>query len=61
MTTVLVHGSPETSAIWDDLVPHLNIDGVVRLSRPDSAPQSHPALTVPRTTIGRGLPTNSGR
>jgi len=33
MTIVLVHGNPETEAIWDDLVPHLN-DGVVRLSPP---------------------------
>ena len=23
MTLVLVHGNPETEAIWDDLVPHL--------------------------------------
>jgi pimeloyl-ACP methyl ester carboxylesterase len=34
MTTVLVHGNPETEAIWDDLVPHLRNDGVVRLSPP---------------------------
>jgi pimeloyl-ACP methyl ester carboxylesterase len=34
MTTVLVHGNPETDAIWDDLVPHLRNDGVVRLSPP---------------------------
>ena len=33
MTIVLVHGNPETEAIWDDLVPHLD-DDVVRLSPP---------------------------
>jgi pimeloyl-ACP methyl ester carboxylesterase len=33
MTIVLVHGNPETEAIWDDLVPHLGGD-VVRLSPP---------------------------
>lgn len=33
MTIVLVHGSPETEAIWDDLVPHLR-GNVVRLSPP---------------------------
>jgi pimeloyl-ACP methyl ester carboxylesterase len=34
MTIVLVHGNPETEAIWDDLVPNLRNDGVVRLSPP---------------------------
>jgi pimeloyl-ACP methyl ester carboxylesterase len=34
MTIVLVHGNPETAAIWDDLVPHLRSDDVVRLSPP---------------------------
>jgi pimeloyl-ACP methyl ester carboxylesterase len=34
MTIVLVHGNPETEAIWDDLVPHLREDDVVRLSPP---------------------------
>jgi pimeloyl-ACP methyl ester carboxylesterase len=34
MTIVLVHGNPETEAIWDDLVPHLRKDNVVRLSPP---------------------------
>ena len=34
MTIVLVHGNPETPAIWDDLVPHLRGDDVVRLSPP---------------------------
>ena len=34
MTIVLVHGNPETEAIWDDLVPHLRNDDVVRLSPP---------------------------
>jgi pimeloyl-ACP methyl ester carboxylesterase len=34
MSIVLVHGNPETEAIWDDLVPHLRNDDVVRLSPP---------------------------
>jgi pimeloyl-ACP methyl ester carboxylesterase len=34
MAIVLVHGNPETGAIWDDLVPHLRDDDVVRLSPP---------------------------
>jgi pimeloyl-ACP methyl ester carboxylesterase len=34
MTIVLVHGNPETAAIWDDLVPHLRNDDVVRLAPP---------------------------
>jgi pimeloyl-ACP methyl ester carboxylesterase len=37
MTIVLVHGNPETEAIWDDLVPHLCGDDVVRLSPPGFA------------------------
>jgi pimeloyl-ACP methyl ester carboxylesterase len=34
MTIVLVHGNPETEAVWDDLVPHLRDGDVVRLSPP---------------------------
>jgi pimeloyl-ACP methyl ester carboxylesterase len=34
MTIALVHGNPETDAIWDDLVPHLRDQNVVRLSPP---------------------------
>jgi len=34
MTVVLVHGNPETSAIWDDLRTHLGRDDVVALSPP---------------------------
>ena len=34
MTIVLVHGSPETEAIWDDLGPHLRHQNIVRLSPP---------------------------
>jgi len=34
MTIVLVHGNPETDAIWDDMVPHLRHGDVVRLSPP---------------------------
>jgi hypothetical protein len=59
MTIVLVHGNPETEAIWDDLVPHLRGDDVVRLSPPDLAPQFLPASSVPLTLIATGSPTNS--
>jgi hypothetical protein len=34
MTIVLVPGNPETDAIWDDLVPYLRGQHVVRLSPP---------------------------
>jgi pimeloyl-ACP methyl ester carboxylesterase len=34
MTIVLVHGNPESEVIWDDLVPHLQDNDVVRLSPP---------------------------
>jgi pimeloyl-ACP methyl ester carboxylesterase len=34
VTVVLVHGVPETSAVWDLLVPHLSHGPVVRLDPP---------------------------
>ncbi|MCA6104039.1 alpha/beta fold hydrolase [Bradyrhizobium australafricanum] len=34
MTIVLVHGNPETEAIWDDLVPLLSDQNIVRLCPP---------------------------
>ena len=34
MTVVLVHGVPETAAIWDDMIPHLGRSDVVKLSPP---------------------------
>jgi pimeloyl-ACP methyl ester carboxylesterase len=34
MTVVLVHGNPETPAVWDLLVPHLTGGPVVRLAPP---------------------------
>ncbi|MCE3552223.1 alpha/beta hydrolase [Pseudonocardia sp. RS11V-5] len=34
MTVVLVHGNPETPAVWDLLVPHLTRGPVVRLAPP---------------------------
>src|SRR5690242_18871292 len=34
MTVVLVHGNPETHAVWDLLVPHLDRGPVVRLAPP---------------------------
>ena len=34
MPLVLVHGNPETDAIWDDMRRHLHVDDVVTLSPP---------------------------
>ena len=34
MTVVLVHGNPETAAIWDPLIAALGRDDVVTLSPP---------------------------
>ncbi|WP_193555871.1 alpha/beta fold hydrolase [Marimonas lutisalis] len=34
MTIVLVHGNPETKAIWDEFAPHLDEKDVLRLSPP---------------------------
>ena len=50
MTLVLVHGNPETEAIWDDLVPHLPaVTSFVFFSplHPDLAVRFLRALTVP--------------
>jgi pimeloyl-ACP methyl ester carboxylesterase len=59
MTTVLVHGNPETEAIWDDLVPHLRNDGVVRLSPPGFGSAIPPGFDVLLMLIATGLPANS--
>lgn len=34
MPVVFVHGNPESSAIWDDLIPHLSRKDVITLSPP---------------------------
>jgi pimeloyl-ACP methyl ester carboxylesterase len=34
MTIVLVHGNPETTAIWDEMCTHLGTDDVIALSPP---------------------------
>ena len=34
MTLALVHGNPETAAVWDDLIPQLKRDDIVALSPP---------------------------
>jgi pimeloyl-ACP methyl ester carboxylesterase len=34
MTIILVHGNPETCAIWDDLVHYLAETDILRLSPP---------------------------
>ena len=60
MTIVLVHGNPETAAIWDDLVPHLRTDDIVRLSPPgfgSAIPSGFDCSTS--MLIATGLPTNS--
>jgi len=45
MTVVLVHGNPETDAIWGPLVDALGRDDVVRLSPPGfgAPPDAFPA------------------
>jgi pimeloyl-ACP methyl ester carboxylesterase len=57
MTIVLVHGNPETEAIWDDLVPHLREDNVVRLSPPGFGSAIPPDFDC--SVIAIGLPANS--
>ena len=34
MPVVLVHGNPETAAVWEDLIPLLEVDEVITLSPP---------------------------
>jgi pimeloyl-ACP methyl ester carboxylesterase len=34
MTVVLVHGNPETPAVWEDLIPLLEADEIITLSPP---------------------------
>ena len=47
MTVVLVHGNPETDAIWGPLVDALGRDDVVRLSPPGfGAPLPDPAVGI---------------
>jgi hypothetical protein len=46
MTVVLVHGNPETEAIWGPLVDALGRDDVVRLISPLSAMRCRPPLRV---------------
>jgi pimeloyl-ACP methyl ester carboxylesterase len=49
MTVVLVHGNPETDAIWDPLVDALEREDVVRLSPPgfgSPLPDDFPATYI---------------
>jgi pimeloyl-ACP methyl ester carboxylesterase len=48
MTVVLVHGNPETDAVWDPLVDALRRDDLIRLSPPGFGaplPDGWPATT----------------
>lgn len=45
MTVVLVHGNPETSAVWDTLAPLLEPAPVVRLSPPGFGAPISPGFT----------------
>jgi pimeloyl-ACP methyl ester carboxylesterase len=45
MTVVLVHGNPETSAVWDTLAPLLTPASVVRLSPPGFGAAIPPGFT----------------
>src|ERR1700735_5640780 len=59
MTVVLVHGNPETDAVWDPLVELLDRDDVVRLSPPGFGaplPDGWPATYMDYPDwLGRGL------
>lgn len=58
MTTVFVHGNPETSAIWDDLVTELGrggIDDVIRLSPPGFGAPTPTGWGATRTEYARWL------
>ena len=54
MTVVLVHGNPETEAIWGPLVDALGRDDVVRLSPPGSALRYPKASRQPTSRTGTG-------
>ena len=46
MTVCLVHGNPETAAVWDRLAPLLNRGPVVRLSPPGFGAPVPPGFTA---------------
>ena len=56
MTVVLVHGNPETDAVWDPLVDALGRHDVIRLSPPDWGTASGRLARNPS-----GLPRLAGR
>jgi pimeloyl-ACP methyl ester carboxylesterase len=58
MTVVLVHGNPETDAIWGPLVDALGRDDVVRLSPPGFGPRCPTVSRRPTslTVIGSKMP-----
>ena len=58
MTKVFLHGNPETSAIWDDLVAELGrggIDDVIRLSPPGFGAPTPTGWGATRTEYARWL------
>jgi pimeloyl-ACP methyl ester carboxylesterase len=65
MTVVLVHGNPETEAIWNPLVDALGRDDVVRVSPPGFGaplPDDFPATRLAyRDTLVRGCAGKSHR
>jgi pimeloyl-ACP methyl ester carboxylesterase len=54
MTVVLVHGNPETDAVWDPVVELLGRDDVVRLSPPGFGPHCRTVGQPPTWITGTG-------
>ena len=59
MTIVLVHGNPETDALWDPFAEVLGRDDVVRLSPPGSAPRCPTDFRQPSSHTVTGSRTSS--
>lgn len=54
MTIVLVHGVPESAAIWDEVLAQMQRDDVVRQRPLPSAPRC-PTVSAPRSVTYRRL------
>ncbi len=61
MPVVLVHGTPETPAIWEDLIPRLDADEVIALAPPALVRPYQTASAPPRQSRARGSRANYRR